>query len=53
MAALGPAANPVKVTMVVIITIHGVLTNNNSKKSNTDLIHIVIAVNKASPLRTA
>ena len=36
--------------MVVIITIQGVLTKSNSKKSNTDLIPIVIAVNKASPL---
>ena len=42
-----------KVTMVVIITIQGVFTNNNSRKSNTDLIPIVIAVNKASPFKTA
>ena len=39
--------------MVVIITIHGVLTNNNSKKSKTDRIPIVIAVNSASPFMTA
>ena len=30
-----------------------VFTNNNSKKSNTDLIPIVIAVNNASPFNTA
>jgi len=36
-----------------MITIQGVLTNNNSKKSKTDLIPIVIAVNNASPFNTA
>ena len=50
---MGPADNPVKVTIAVIITIQGVLTNNNSKKSNTDLIPIVIAVKIKSPLTTA
>ena len=53
MAALSPADKPVKVTIAVIITIHGVLTNNSSKKSKTDLIPIVIAVNNASPFKTA
>jgi hypothetical protein len=37
MAALGPADKPVNVTIAVMITIHGVLTNNNSKKLQLNL----------------
>ena len=48
-----PADKAVRTTIVVIITIQGVFTKSNSKKSSTDLIPIVIAVNKASPLITA
>ena len=48
-----PADKAVKTTMVVIITIQGVFTNKSSKKSKTDLIPIVIAVNTASPFITA
>ena len=53
MDVLIPADKAVRTTMVVIITIQGVFTKSHSQKSNTDLIPIVIAVNKASPLITA
>ena len=53
MAVLGPADNAVRITIVVIITTHGVCTKSSSKKSKTDLIPIVIAVNSASPFMTA
>ena len=53
MAALGPADNPVSKTIELIITIHGVFTNSNSKESKTDLIPNVIASNIASPFMTA
>ena len=50
--ALGPADKPVNKTIALIITIHGVLTNNNSNESNTDLIPKVIASNTLSPFKT-
>ena len=48
-----PADRAVRTTIVVIMTTHGVFTKSSSKKSRTDLIPIVIAVNNASPFITA
>ena len=48
-----PSRDNINSSLSVHEVAEGVLTNSNSKKSKTDLIPNVIAVNKASPLITA